>query len=286
MNSEDLKDKIRFQLTELGLQVGDTLLVRADLGSIGKLSRNRLDYIDVILGVLGESGTLVGLAFTGATFIRKDKKNIFDGSNKANTGAFANVMLSHPKAKRSRHPTNSYVAIGKNADFILDDHDENSGAYEPIRKIKQLNGKMALMGCVSTSPGFTTTHLAEVDLGLHRRIIFPTLNTCYYKKEQAKLDLFKRTDIGGCSSTFFKFYAHYVREQILQQGYVGNAYSVLVDSNKAYDIDYKILKDNPKYNICENPDCFLCRARRWDNLQDAPAFFIRKMYRKFVSTKS
>ncbi|MBD3842376.1 MAG: AAC(3) family N-acetyltransferase [Campylobacterales bacterium] len=285
MNSEDLKNKIRFQLTELGIQEGDTLLVRADLGAIGKLSRNRLDYIDVILDVLGESGTLVGLAFTGANFIRRDKGNIFDGSNKANTGAFANVMLSHPKAVRSSHPTNSYVAIGKNANYILKDHDEKSGAYEPIRTIMELNGKMALIGCVASSPGFTTAHLAEVDLGINRRIIFPTLNTSYYKNQQGKVDLFKRTDIGGCSSTFFKFYAHYVREQILQQGYVGNAYSVLVDSNKAYDIEYKILKANPKYNICENPDCFLCRARRWDNLLDAPGFFVRKIYRKFVSSR-
>lgn len=84
-------------------------------------------------------------------------------------------MLSHPKAFRSKHPTNSYVAIGKNAKYIFGNHDENSGSYEPIRKIVELEGKMILIGCVESSPGFTTTHLAEVDLGLHKRIIFPNL---------------------------------------------------------------------------------------------------------------
>jgi len=286
MNSESLREKIRSQVRQLGVKEGDTLLLRADLGAIGRFSRNRLDYVEVILDVLGETGTLVGLAFTGASFFKKNRQYIFDGTNKANTGAFANVMLSHPKAIRSRHPTNSYVAIGKNAEYILSNHDKNAGAYEPIRKIMQLHGKMALIGCVSSSPGFTTAHLAEVDLGLNQRIIMPKLNTCYYKNEQGEVKLFKRADIGGCSSTFYKFYAHYVNAEILKQGYVGNAYGILVDSNKAYDIDLKILNENSKYNICDNPECFLCRARRWDNLQDAPAFLIKKVYRKLVAKKS
>lgn len=269
-----------YDLQQIGIKKGDTLLVRADLGSIGKLSsKNRNDYINFLIEAVGEQGTVVGLSFTSSFFIRKNKNLIFDGTNKSYTGAFANTMLSHPLAHRSKHPTNSFVAIGKNAEYILKGHDEHAGAYEPIRKIMELNGKMILIGCVDTSPGFTTTHLAEVDLGLHKRIIFPALNGVYYKKDN-EIKLFNRKDLGSCSSTFYKFYGHYVKNESLIQGYIGNAYSILMDAAKAYEIDKYTLMENPRVTICDNPDCMLCRARRYDNLKDLPGFVFRKMSKK------
>lgn len=280
---EYLVENLKNDLNNLGIQKGDTVLIRADLATIGKLaSKNRQDYINFMLEAVGEEGTIVGLSFTDGFFIKKNKNIIFDGTNKAYTGAFANEMLKHPQSIRSSHPTNSYVAIGKNAKYILDGHDENSGAYEPIRKIVELGGKMVLIGCVKSSPGFTTTHLAEVDLGLHKRIIFPSLNMVYYKKDN-EIKLFKRKDVGSCSSTFYRFYGYYVREGLLIQGYVGNAYSVLIDAKKAYDLDFEILKNNPKITICDRQNCMLCRARRWDNLKDMPIYiikFISKIFKK------
>jgi len=285
MNFEKLYDKIKFQLNQIGLKNGDTLLVRADLFAIGKLSRDGIDYVKVFLDILGDTGTLIALAFTNTTFIIKNKNYIFDGTNKANTGSFANIMLSHPKAIRSTHPSNSFVAIGQNAKFVLNGHDAKSGAYEPIRKIIQLKGKMLLIGCIASSPGFTTAHLAETDLGLHNRIILPKLNNCYYKNDDGVIRLFRRSDIGGCSYTFQKFYAHYLLNNILQQGYLGNANSILVDAEKAYVIEKEILRENPKYNICDRPNCFLCRARRWDNLKDMPFFLIKNLQKVIIKLK-
>jgi aminoglycoside N3'-acetyltransferase len=145
---------------------------------------------------------------------------------------------------------------------------------------------MMLIGCVVSSPGLTTAHLAETDLGLHNRIILPKLSNCYYKNDDGVISLFRRNDIGGCSYTFQKFYAHYLLNNILQQGYIGNAHSIVVDAEKAYVIEKEILRKNPKYNICDRPDCFLCRARRWDNLKDILFFLIKKIYQKLVSSKS
>lgn len=275
-------EKLKNDLKNLGIKKGDTLLVRADLGAIGKLeTKKREDYINFILDTVGEDGTIVGLSFTNGFFLKKNKSMIFDGTNKSYTGAFANTMLKYKKAVRSKHPTNSYVAIGKNAEFILNDHNENSGAYEPIRKIMELNGKMILIGCVESSPGFTTTHLAEVDLGLHKKIIFPMLNGIYYKHDD-KIKLFKRKDLGSCSSTFYKFYGFYVKNQLLTQGFIGNAYTILMNANEAYKIDYDILKKNPKMTLCDNPSCMLCRARRWDNLKDMPMYFIKYLFPKMI----
>jgi aminoglycoside N3'-acetyltransferase len=271
---EELKNDFR----KLNINKGDTLLIRADLGSIGKIeTKRREDYINFMLAVVGEEGTIVGLSFTNGFFIKKGGSLVFDGTNKSYTGAFANTMLKHPKSFRSSHPTNSYVAIGKNAELILANHNETSGAYEPIRTIIELNGKMILIGCVHNNPGFTTAHLAEVDLGLHKRIIFPTLNGGLYLKDD-NIKIFNRKDLGGCSLTFYKFYANYVKNELLNQAFIGNAYSISIDAKKAYEIEYEILKHNPKFNLCKNSECMLCRSRRWDNLIDAPKFMMDKLY--------
>jgi aminoglycoside 3-N-acetyltransferase len=190
-------EKLKNDILDLGVKSGDTLLIRADLGAIGRLeTKKKEDYINFILDVVGKDGTIVGLSFTSGFFVKRNKNIVFDGNNKSNTGAFSNTMLKHPKSIRSTHPTNSYVAIGKNSEYILEGHNEKSGAYDPIRKVMSLNGKMLLIGCVNSSPGFTTTHLAEIDLGLHKKIIFPTLNGAYYKKN-GKIKIFKRKDQGG-----------------------------------------------------------------------------------------
>lgn len=286
MKSEFLYQKIITQLKQIGVDQGDVLLVRANLGAIGKPTLNRIDYVNAVLSVIGKTGTLVSLAFTKSFFFRKNKNYIFDSTNESYAGSFANIMLSHPDSIRSKHPTNSFVAIGKNAKFILEGHDENTGAYEPIRKIISLKGKMILIGCASSSPGYTTVHLAETDLNLHKKIIFPWLNNCYFKNNDGKINLFKKKDIGGCSNTYYKYYTYYVLNNILYQGFIGNAYSIMTDAKKAYEIEKEILIKNPKFNICDNPNCFQCRARRWDNLKDIPLYLIRKLLKKLILKKN
>lgn len=271
-------EDIRKDLENIGIKKGDILLVRADLGAVGKMA-SKTDYVEALIDAVGPSGTIIGLAFTKSMFIKRNKNSIFKKTTAPYTGALASIMLKYPNSCRSTHPTNSYVAIGRNAQCLTEKHTEESGAYDLIQEIIDLDGKMILIGCVNKSPGFTTTHLAETHLNLHKRIIFPWLNTAYYEKN-GELQLFKRQDIGSCSSTFYKLYGDYLKSEALTQGYVGKAYSIIIDAKKAYEIDYSILRKNPKITICEKPDCFLCRARRWDNIFDLPGFIARKVYLK------
>lgn len=269
------KNIIISNLKSLGINKGDTLFIRADLSKIGRLEeKNKKIYVEAILEAIGEEGTLVGLSFTKDFLIKPNKDYIFDGSNSSYVGSFSNIMLSHEKSIRSSHPTNSYVAIGKNAEFITKNHDETSGAYDPIRKIIELNSKMLLIGCADSSPGFTTTHLAEIDLGLHKRIIFPFFNKVFYRKNN-KVKLFKRKDLGGCSSSYKKLYSEYISNEILFSGYIGNAYTLLTSAKDAYQIDYKIGLSNNKFNICESDNCFMCNARRWDRVYKQPSYWLR-----------
>jgi len=115
-------------------------------------------YLDFI----STEGPLVSLSFTKSSFLKKqDPDKPFTLNTPTYAGAFPNKMLAYAEAKRSKPPTCSYVAIGRKTEWIVVDYGPESPAYEPVRKILDLNVKMALIGCVAASPGFTTTHLTR-----------------------------------------------------------------------------------------------------------------------------
>ncbi|WP_339512606.1 AAC(3) family N-acetyltransferase [Pseudomonas sp. RL_15y_Pfl2_60] len=277
-------DKARLiqDFLSIGLKEGDTILIRAGLGSVGRIEGGANTFIDALLEVLGPEGTVVSLAFTNSYLFKRPRKNdAFDLAKKSYAGALPNAMMKRDNACRSKHPTCSYVAIGKHSKYLTQDHDHMSGAYEPVRKIVQLSGKNILVGCVKSSPGFTTAHLAEGDLGMFSLNIFAGFVRVYYSDDSNNLCLFKRKDIGLCSNSFYKFYAHYVNEGVLAAGYVGGAYSIMAPAQECYAIERDVLTKNKKFNICESKDCFTCNAARWDRVHHIPGYVLRRMYMKF-----
>uniref|UniRef100_A0A3B0LX20 Aminoglycoside N(3)-acetyltransferase n=1 Tax=Arsenophonus endosymbiont of Trialeurodes vaporariorum TaxID=235567 RepID=A0A3B0LX20_9GAMM len=276
------KSVIVEQLYNLGIGKNDVVLIRADLVNIGRIEGGASGFIDALLDKVGEGGTIISLAFTkGCLFIKKPKiENAFEISKKSYAGALPNAMLRHPNALRSKHLMCSYVAIGKYASYLTADHDENYPAYEPIRKLIDLEGKCVLIGCVKSSPGFTTTHLIESDLGLLKLNVFPSLNRVYYKSAAEEYKIFKRKDPGLCSNSYYKFYSNYVNEGILQTGRIGKAYSIIVPAKESYRIEKQILALDYKFNICDSPDCFVCNIMRWDRLHKIPLFVVRKIIKK------
>lgn len=276
LNESDIAEN----LVGLGIQRDDIVLVRAALGNIGRMENGASTFLNALLTTVGPRGTVVSLAFTRGAFIRRAKPaDAYTQETPTYAGALPQVMLSHPGRSRSAHPQCSYVAIGQRADELTKDHGPDDGAYEPVRKLMDLGGKGLLVGCVDVSPGFTTAHLAEVDLGLHRRVIMPWLNTSYYYDMEGRLRLFRRRDPGLCSMSFRKFYPLYRKAGILRDGLVGAAPSMLVDLAAAYPIERTELGRDPQFTVCENPDCATCNARRWDRLHHLPGFVARRLAR-------
>ncbi|SDZ29329.1 AAC(3) family N-acetyltransferase [Pseudomonas sp. NFIX28] len=269
------------EFSRMGVCSGDTILLRASLGAVGRITGGADVFIDALLNAVGPEGTIVSLAFTDGVFIRKPKvEDAFDLQKKSYAGALPNAMIKRADAFRSRHPMCSYVAIGKLAEHITNGHDEKSPAYEPIRKIIDAHGKCMLVGCVGSSPGFTTTHLAEADLGLLSLAVFPRLVSTYYKDASNEVKLFRRPDSGLCSNSFYKFYSLYVKNQILTTGFIGNAYSIIAPAKECYEIDYAALKQDRKMNICGSSDCYTCNVGRWDRIYRAPGYFFKLIVRK------
>jgi aminoglycoside 3-N-acetyltransferase len=270
------RESLRQDIEQLGLQRGDVVLVRADVGEIGRVKGGAGEgIIGALRDVVGPEGTLLALAFTRTLFLwRLDRSYVFGPTTPPTTGALARLFLEQPDAVRSRHPTNSFVAVGAAAADLMAGHDETASSFEPMEKVLARGGKQLLIGCAQSSPGFTTVHWAQHRLGLDRRSILSGRFGVLYERD-GEVRLFRRRDIGGCSRGFDRFYADYVREGLLRTGNVGKAYSVMVDAREAYAVEHRRIAADPRYALCDDRLCPFCRGSWLYNKRDMILFYPR-----------
>jgi hypothetical protein len=121
-------------------------------------------------------------------------------------------------------------------------------------------------------------HHAQERLGLSKRSVLSGRIGVYYR-ENDKINLFRRYDMGGCSRGFYKFYNELVINNVLQTGYFGDAYSVFADARTSFDVVYKILEKNPRFALCDDPDCFSCRGTWFYNKRDMPGYYLRNLFK-------
>jgi hypothetical protein len=62
---------------------------------------------------------------------------------------------------------------------------------------------------------------------------------------------------------------------MLQTGFIGKAFSIIVPLDEAYKIEYELLKSNAKFNVCDSDLCLTCNGRRWDRLHRIPILFYK-----------
>lgn len=268
-------------LEALGLVPGDTVLVRAAVKAMGPTEGRAANLlIESLLEVLGPDGTILGLAFTPAyPSWRRNPDYVWTPGVPSATGGLAAAMVGWPGSVRSRHPTNGFVAIGKHAEEILADHDHTTPCFHPMNKLLERNGKMILIGCVESSPGFSTIHLAQEHLGLSTQTIRPGLFGTYFEHE-GKVEWFARLDEPGCSMGFSKFYADYVREGLLRTTTIGQAYSIGIDAKAAYALERAKLEKDATAALCDRPECFGCRGIWNYNKKDWPVYWAKEGARK------
>lgn len=285
MTTDKAYQELKNSLVALGVESGDVLLLKGDLAEIGLVAstpkESRVLIFKVLWDVLGgeESGTLVTSSFTEAFFRWNLTDFVFDEKSPSkNGGAITKYFLQHSRHVRSKHPTNSFVAIGKHAHEILKGHDETARPYDPVGKVIALNGKVLGLGTVAVSPDFMTSHYSQQQAGLTSRTILKWLTAVKYKKGEV-VSVYKVKEAGGCSRGYYKTYAHYVKAKKLKSAFFGNAYSIGMRAKDAYEIARELHLQNPRNFTCDDPDCFSCRGTWFWNMREWPAFYFRNLFR-------
>lgn len=275
---------LRQQLECLGLNKGDVVYVKADLLRIGIIKGDlKNGFLNALLDVVGQNGTIITSAYTKThffPFLKKETKK-FTIDTIPNTGSLSKIMLKHPNSIRSTHPTNSYVAIGPAADQLLSGHDHTKSSYEPIRQVMNLGGKCVIIGCIESSPGHTTTHLAQYDLGYASQNNFNGLVGATFDLD-GQTQVFLRRDFGGHNVGAKKIYAYYLDRNIMTHCEVGNTTGLMTLAQDAYDIDIELVKDDKKILLCSDPTCFSCQVCWQYNISGIPKYIVLVLMRRFL----
>lgn len=273
---KEIIDRLVLDIRTLSIDKGDTILVRvAPLKVFERDVKNKgRVLIDALLEAVGPDGTICGLSFSNCFFRpHKHPENCYDNDSKIITGGFAKALFSYEGSIRSRHPTNSWVAVGKKAQEMMDGHDHTKTAFYPIKALMENKGKMILIGCNNTSPGFSTVHYTQDMLGLSYKNVLSGKIGTYYKNINGESVIYKRKDISGCSNGFWKMYSRYIRKEKLTIGFIGGAYSLAIDAIDAFNEDMAVLIKNPKDILCDNQYCFHCRGSLFYNITDMPKYY-------------
>lgn len=245
----------------LGLGTGDCLHIQSNLGSLAPLADKPSHVVlEGLRELVGPEGTIVAPAFSKLTPIWSTATR-FSVDDPPTTGALPRLMLRHPDAVRSTHPTHSLVAIGPLAHEICAPHQVDTGAFEPLRTVMRHGGKMVLLGCADDTPGFASVHLAQQDLGLSSRHWFRYLLKVV-DPTTGKVRLMPESP--GCSRGFGKAYDAYRRAGVLRTGRVGRAEVLVADVKGAYDSDIDVLRDDPLAYRCDDTSCLSCALRGYN----------------------
>lgn len=175
-----LRSDIISALKEAGVAEGQNIIVHTSLGSIGFVCGGAQVVVDALLNTVGSEGTIVMPTQswknldpeTGVHWeepeewwqIIRDNWPAYDKRiTPTNTmGCVAECFRTYPGSVRSDHPARSFAANGKNAEYIVANHDLSDifGETSPLAKLYELDSKVLLIGVDYDKN--TSIHLADV----------------------------------------------------------------------------------------------------------------------------
>ena len=143
------KSTLREHLKRIGIKEGDSLLVHSSLKSLGKIEGGPETVIQTLIETVGIEGTLLMSALSYET-VTKDQPIFNVKETPTCVGALTEIFRKRKGTIRSLHPTHSITVIGKNTQFFINDHEQDStpvGPNSPLSKLKNIHGKILFIGC-------------------------------------------------------------------------------------------------------------------------------------------
>lgn len=137
-------------LSKIGICKGDIVDVASDLLSFmiycrqKKLKFNPNHFIDILLDLIGEEGTVLIRTFTWA-FCRGDTFDILNTPSEV--GSLGNIAMKRDDFKRTKHPIYSWSVYGKDQDYLISLNNSDSfGCNTPWEYFCNNNAKLVLLG--------------------------------------------------------------------------------------------------------------------------------------------
>jgi len=167
--------KFKARLRSMGVSESDTLLVHSNFKPDSGFKGTPLDLVNALAELVGEKGNLlmVSIPFRGAAYDYLALNKPFHVKKTISMMGLVTEMFRRKEGTlRSLHPTHPVLARGKNAEWLVADHEcclYPCGPGSPFEKFHRLKGKLLFFDVSFRS--ITFFHYVE-DL-LQERLPFP-----------------------------------------------------------------------------------------------------------------
>lgn len=245
-------------VTALGLmdiRQGDIVLVHSSLTSIGYVEGGAGAVVDALLESVGPEGTIVMSTLTGWS-------EPFDAATTPSAvGKISETFRRRPDTHRSLHPVHSVAAVGKHAEWITSGHEHcetGCGPGTPYYKIRDMGGKVMLLGVDMDRNTIMHALEEEIDARYLKTATIPA--PTYIEGYEHKTFTLNKFPPGH--RDFLKLTPVLRERDALIEGRIGNAAVLVMDVRSVFDIGLALLRDDPLFFICRNPNCNSCHWSR------------------------
>lgn len=256
---------LKKDLINIGLKNSDVVMLHTSIKAIGELVGGPDIIIDSIMEVIGSDGTL--MMYVGwedspyhlSEWTSEKQKayleelpafQVNNSRSKRDHGILAEFLRTTKNAQRSGNPGASFVALGKNAKYIIKNHPLNYGygVGSPLEKLCKLNGKVLLLG--SNLAHVTLYHYSESICNLPNKKVIkwkcPVIKE--NKKTWIEIEEFDTSNgIVNFNEDYFPLITKdYIKINSVASSNVGNALSYLFNANDLNGFAVKWLEN--KFN--------------------------------------
>jgi aminoglycoside 3-N-acetyltransferase len=250
------KDRIIRDLRRIGVRKGDHIAVTLSLKSIGHVDGGPTTFIDAMLETLGSNGTLLMNTFT-RTFPLSMIPSDFISDRRTTpvwTGLVPETLRKRKDSTRSPHPSFSVTAIGKLAQHLTKDHNENSNLFMPYSRLAEAGGKYLCIGLGNRLVAIR--HEAQRLAGLFNLV--HQWRGVKYKDFEGKVMIYIYNSL-PCIRKLPELVPTLEKTGIVKTGKVGMARSVLAPAKELLQAMAEMLERDPTLNLCDDILCLWCR---------------------------
>lgn len=179
LKKPNTRSSLKKDFEKLGLENGMTVIVHSSLSSLGWVCGDAVAVIQALMDVVGKEGTIVMPTQSAGNSepsywqmppvpeewwpIIREEMPAFDPQSTPTRGMgkIVEAFRNFPEVKRSSHPTYSFAAWGKHAEYILSEQplEAGFGPKSPLAKLYEINSYILLIGVDHDSN--TSLHFAE-----------------------------------------------------------------------------------------------------------------------------
>ena len=239
IKQNDLLESLKKQ----GITKGDSVLVHCSLSKIGYVEGGPKTLIDALLETIGTEGTLLMPAFPakGRNYDYLIENKVFDARHTpSNMGVVTEYFRNNYPVERSLHPTDSIIALGKNAHEYIKDHFGEltpHSANSPFRKLIDHHGKILMIG-TTLNGACTNLHTLEDAVDFP----YPIYSDQIFESEIIDMNgkhLRMKTKVhdpkwsSKRNADAIKFI--FINEGVLTESYIGEARTMNIDAYKMFN---------------------------------------------------